>query len=154
MPRVALTRITSLTLYSFCALGARCRAACRPVGLNLLERAVHSPERIQATCCRKNCRRTSSRTTDRYRSSPRDCCCLPRATTSIRPVPGDVAAGDEVRTPPREFQLDHPACGFSLLPYYVSVCARRSVEERVTMGAAATSALQVCQICMGLLLVR
>jgi hypothetical protein len=34
---------------------------------------------------------------------------LPRAKTSIRPLPSEVAAGDEVRTPPREVHVgDQP----------------------------------------------
>ena len=32
---------------------------------------------------------------------------MPRTKTSIAPLDGEVAAGDEVRTPPREAQLDH-----------------------------------------------
>ena len=31
----------------------------------------------------------------------------PRTKTSMTPLDGDVAAGDDVRIPPREFQLDH-----------------------------------------------
>ena len=32
---------------------------------------------------------------------------MPRTKTSITPLAGEVAAGDEVRTPPRDCQLDH-----------------------------------------------
>jgi hypothetical protein len=32
----------------------------------------------------------------------------PRTTTSITPIDGDVAAGDEVKPPPRNPHADHP----------------------------------------------
>ena len=32
---------------------------------------------------------------------------MPRTKTSITPLVGDVAAGDEVRVPPRDCQADH-----------------------------------------------
>ena len=34
---------------------------------------------------------------------------VPRAKTSITPAPGEVAAGDEVRNPPRDWYADHDA---------------------------------------------
>jgi hypothetical protein len=56
---------------------------------------------------------------------------LPRTKTSIAPLVGEVAAGEEVRAPPRECQLDHD------VPVYVLYHRAPSVPCTKTSGLPA-----------------